>query len=105
MEVKFPESVLVRVDSSSGRQVVTSENLPTLLKDWRHRIAELGDLELCLQRYNRVQTTFSQVSGLLSIESFNPGFSFLMSAGLEQHEMSLQTSSSILEAAADLRAA
>lgn len=87
MEVKIPESVLLRVDSSSGTQVVTSKNLPALLEDWRYRVSELGDGEPCLEWFNRVQTTFSQVRGRLSVEMLKPRYGCLELAGLEPREL------------------
>jgi hypothetical protein len=47
MEVKILQSTLLQVDNNNERKVLTSNNLPTLLHDWRNCVLQLGNEEQC----------------------------------------------------------
>ncbi|KAG0616069.1 hypothetical protein M758_5G087600 [Ceratodon purpureus] len=86
MEVKIAETELLRVDSSSGKQVLTSENLTTLFQAWRDRIRQCRDrdLEACRKWASRVETTLIQTMTILRTEVSKLRNSTFLLAGLEQ---------------------
>jgi len=67
MEIKIPESTLLR-RNDRDQTVMTSEDLPQLLRDWRYRIKKLGNGEECRQWAGRVQTTLMQARAALLME-------------------------------------
>jgi hypothetical protein len=47
MEVKILESTLLQVDNNNERKVLTSNNLPTLLRDWWNCVLQLENEKQC----------------------------------------------------------
>ncbi|PBK70436.1 hypothetical protein ARMSODRAFT_112429 [Armillaria solidipes] len=85
MEVKIPESTLLRQDAE-GKIVMNDRYLPDLLQNWRHRIRQSD--ESCQRQWaDRVQMTLRQMYDLLLIEITRPRDSVFLTSGHSIEEM------------------
>ncbi|KAK0236550.1 hypothetical protein EDD85DRAFT_576878 [Armillaria nabsnona] len=85
MEVKIPESILLRQDTE-GKIVMTDTRLPDLLQDWLHRIRQ-SDRSRQSQWADRVQMTLRQMYDRLQIEIIHPGSSVFFKSGHSLEEI------------------
>ena len=86
MEVSIAESTLLRTNGD-GKIVMTCANLPTLLRDWRHRIRQLGDGDRCREWASRVDTALKHAYGLLHLEVMHPAYSAFFRSGLPAEDI------------------
>jgi hypothetical protein len=84
MEVKILESTLLQVDNNNERKVLISNNLPTLLRDWRNCVLQLGDEKQCRQWASRIEVTLMQAEGMFTNETFS--YSVFRKQGLHEVE-------------------
>ncbi|KAK0471360.1 hypothetical protein IW261DRAFT_1612086 [Armillaria novae-zelandiae] len=85
MEVKIPESTLLRQDAE-GKIMMTDRYLPDLLQNWRHRIRR-SDQSCQRQWADRVQKTLRQMYVLLLLEITRPKDSVFLTSGHSMEEV------------------
>ncbi|KAK0431198.1 hypothetical protein EV421DRAFT_197173 [Armillaria borealis] len=85
MEVKIPESTLLRQDAE-GKIVMTDRYLPDLLQNWQDRIRQ-SDQSCQRQWADRVQTTLRQMYDRLQIEIIHRGYRVSLKSGDSMEEI------------------